>query len=89
MNSRNCGATTAYANTVTVEVPENWFSTEALFGELCIGSSEQVRLRWEGDDLVVMCLSGNCCPDRIDVRRERVGRSRILLEGFEPPKRTP
>jgi hypothetical protein len=89
MNSRNCGATTAYANTLAVEVPEHWFRTEALFGELCIGSSEHVRLRWEGDDLMVTCLSGDCCPDRIRTRVEKVGRSRIVLEGFELPKRTP
>lgn len=89
MNSRNCGATTAYANTLTVEVPEKWFSTEALFGELCIASSEDVRLRWEGDDLMVTCLTGDCCPDRIRTRVEKVGNSRVLLEGFEPSQRTP
>jgi len=87
LNSRNCGATSAYANTLTVEVPEQWWAIEALHGELCIGSSEDVSLRWDGDDLVVTCKTDNCCPDRAYARVETVGRTKILVEGFRTPPR--
>ena len=85
LTSRNCGATTSYANTLTVEVPEKWWAVKALQGELCIGSSDDVSLRFDGDDLVVTCKTGVCCPDRIYTRVDTVGRTKIALEGFGAP----
>jgi hypothetical protein len=86
LNSRNCGATTGYANTLTLEVPEKWWAVTALHGELCIGKSEDASLRFAGDDLVLTCNTENCCPDRAYTRVDTVGRTRIVLEGFQSPR---
>lgn len=81
LNSRNCGATTAFYNTLTVEVPEQRLAAEAMSGELCMWRSDDAALRWEGDDLVVTCKS--CCPERMESKTEKVGRTTIRFEGFE------
>jgi hypothetical protein len=86
LNSRNCGATTAFFNTLSVSVPELGRSVEALGGELCIGRSDDVYLQWEGDDLLVACRRESCCPERIESKTETVGKTRIRFVGFERPK---
>ena len=83
LNSRNCGATTAFYNTLTVEVPEEWSAVEVMSGELCMWRSDDAALRWEGDDLFVTCKS--CCPERMESKTEKVGRTTIHFEGFDVP----
>lgn len=86
LRSRNCEATTAFFNTLDVSVPEDTFQGEASSGELCVAASSDAELRWEGDDLVVTCKLKSCCPDRIESKKETVGKSKIRFEGFEQPK---
>jgi hypothetical protein len=83
LNSRNCGATTAFYNTLSVEVPEEWGAVEVMSGELCMWRSDDATLRWEGDDLVLRCKS--CCPERMESKTEKVGRTTIRFEGFDGP----
>ena len=63
---------------------EQWLVVEAMSGELCMWRSDDAVLRWEGDDLVVTCKS--CCPERMESKTEKVGRTTIRFEGFEDYK---
>ncbi len=84
INSRNCGATTAFVNTLSVSVPELRRPVETLRGELCMAGPGDAELRWEGDDLIVICK--NCCPERLQSKISTVGKTRLRFEGFDRPK---
>ena len=84
INSRNCGATTAFVNRLNVSVPERSRPVEALVGELCMAAPGDAELRWEGSDLVVTCKK--CCPERIQTKISAVGDTKLRFEGFDRPK---